>query len=147
MSEVELRAREEILFENYAKIINIEALTMIDMAKKQIIPAVEEYVLSVAKTAEAKRGLCSEEDCLYVEKELVSKLSKLNAQTYKAVEKLGELEKKVQDIEDTDKRAVAFKDVVIPAMAELRKSVDEMEMLVPKKLWPLPSYGEMTYCQ
>ncbi len=147
MSEVELRAREEILFENYAKIINIEALTMIDMAKKQIIPAVEEYVLSVAKTAEAKRGLCSEEDCLYVEKELVSKLSKLNSQTYKAVEKLGELEKKVQDIEDTDKRAVAFKDVVIPAMAELRKSVDKMEMLVPKKLWPLPSYGEMTYCQ
>ena len=63
------------------------------------------------------------------------------------MEKLGELEKKVQDIEDTDKRAVAFKDVVIPAMAELRKSVDEMEMLVPKKLWPLPSYGEMTYCQ
>ena len=147
MSEVELKARREINFETYAKVINIEALTMIDMAYRMIIPAVEEYISSLASVAKTKMDICGTEDCLTVEKGLLKRLSTLNTKAYEAVEDLSSIQKSVLAEEDTEKRATDFKDKVIPAMHTLRSYVDQMERIVPKKMWPLPSYGEMTYCQ
>ena len=140
-SETEMRARYEILSENYCKTINIEALTMIDMAKKDILPAVSKYSHELSDTIIAKAA-CGDVDSTY-EKELLAKISKLNATAYKKVQKLEEATLKAKEIDDTTELSMFYKDSVFAAMSELRITVDELETMVPATSWPYPSYGDM----
>ena len=142
-SETEMRARYEILSENYCKTINIEALTMIDMAKKDILPAVSKYSHELSDTIIAKAA-CGDVDSTY-EKELLAKISKLNATAYKKVQKLEEATLKAKEIDDTTELSMFYKDSVFAAMSELRITVDELETMVPAASWPYPSYGDMLF--
>ena len=143
MNEVEINSREDILFENYSKIINIEALTMIEMASRDIIPAVNKYMSDVAQGANAKEklvpGSCA------VERDIIEKLSSLCYQAYHTLEKLETVEKLASAIDDNVARAEAYKDTVIPVMEKLRGYVDSMEELTSSEYWPLPTYGEMMF--
>lgn len=142
-SETEMRARYEILSENYCKTINIEALTMIDMAKKDILPAVSKYSHELTDTIIAKAA-CGDIDSSY-EKDLAAKISKLTATAYKKVLKLEEATLKAKEIDDTTELSMFYKDSVFAAMSELRITVDELETMVPAESWPYPSYGDMLF--
>ena len=142
-SETEMRARYEILSENYCKIINIEALTMIDMAKKDILPAVSKYSHELSDTVIAKAA-CGDIDAGY-EKELLAKVSKLNTAAYKKTEKLEQAVLKSKEISETQELSMYYKDAVFAAMSELRITVDELETMVPADIWPYPSYGDMLF--
>ncbi len=141
-TEAELAARVEIDLDEYCKTLNIEALTMIDMAKKDILPAVASYIKDLGQTAELAKSCGAETE---FETDLVKRLSTLSTQTYK---KLGELEDtvvKAGDIEDVQELANYYHDVVFTAMGELRAVADEIESLVGEKYWPYPTYGEMLF--
>ena len=142
-SETEMRARYEILSENYCKTLNIEALTMIDMAKKDYLPAVSRYSHELSDTIIAKAA-CGDVDSTY-EKELLAKISKLNTAAYKKVQKLEEATLKAKEINDTTALSMFYKDSVFSAMSELRITVDELETMVPAESWPYPSYGDMLF--
>ena len=142
-SETEMRARYEILSENYCKIINIEALTMIDMAKKDILPAVSKYSHELSDTVIAKAA-CGDIESGY-EKELLAKVSKLNTAAYKKTEKLEQAVLKAKEISETQELSMYYKDAVFAAMSELRITVDELETMVPADIWPYPSYGDMLF--
>ncbi len=144
MSEVEINSREEIYFENYAKIVNIEALTMIEMATRDIIPAVSEYTASLADSAAAKLAVVPDIDCTF-ETDVLKKLSALNAKAYAQTERLKAAEAKATAIEDAVKRAEEYCYKVIPAMEALRETVDAIEPLVASEYWPLPTYGDMMF--
>ena len=141
-TEAELESREEVLYETYAKTINIEALTMIDMASKQIIPAVIRYTKSLADTVIAVRDAgadaSAQADLL---KTVSEKLSAMKA----ALAKLEEVEAKAGAIGNAKEQAFYYKDVVKEAMDELRAPVDEAEMLVDKQVWPVPTYGDLIF--
>jgi glutamine synthetase len=147
MSEIELRAREEILFENYAKVIDIEARTMVDIANKKVIPAVEEYISLLSSTVKDKMAIFDGADYTSLERELVKKLSELDLEAYKLAERIIEKTESAIGCKNAPEIAASYKDNVIPLMQELRKIVDTMEAIVPSKIWPLPSYGEMTMKQ
>ena len=142
-SETEMRARYEILSESYCKIINIEALTMIDMAKKDILPAVSKYSHELSDTVIAKAA-CGDIESGY-EKELLAKVSKLNTAAYKKTEKLEQAVLKAKEISETQELSMYYKDAVFAAMSELRITVDELETVVPADIWPYPSYGDMLF--
>ena len=143
-SETELNSRYEIMLENYSKIVNIEALTMIDMAKKEIIPAVSKYVKSLAKTAVLIKEAVPSADNSF-ECEIVEKLSALNASAFKKLKKLEEDVCSAKTICGNDKLANFYKDVIIPDMDELRAVCDEAETLTAEEFWPLPTYGDMLF--
>ena len=151
MSEVELRAREDILFENYSKVIDIEAKTMSDIANKKIIPAVEEYIGQLTAIANSKIALLDNAGGARLEKTIILKLSDLNFKAYDLADKLKVAADRAYAERARTRKymdsALAYKDNVIPLMVKLREAVDEMEAIVPSKLWPLPSYGEMTMKQ
>ena len=140
----ELHARYEILLENYSKIINIEALTMIDMAKKDIIPAVSKFVKELVDTASAKKAL-SADITAELEVELATKLSKLQLCFSNRIDKLDSILLKVADINDIQELANFYADEVFPAMQEARVVADEMEMSMDAKAWPYASYGQLLY--
>ena len=142
-SETEMRARYEILSENYCKIINIEALTMIDMAKKDILPAVSKYSHELSDTVIAKAA-CGDIESGY-EKELLAKVSKLNTAAYKKTEKLEQAVLKAKEISETQELSMYYKDAVFGAMSELRITVDELETVMPAEIWPYPSYGDLLF--
>ena len=144
MSEVEINSREEIYFENYSKIVNIEALTMIEMATRDIIPAVNAYVAELADTASAKLSVFADVDCS-VEKDLATKLSGLNASAYRNVERLKSAESTAAATADAVTRAELYCNEVIPAMEALRADVDAMEVLTASDFWPLPTYGDLMF--
>ena len=144
MSETEMHSREEIFFENYSKIVNIEALTMIVMASRDYIPAVEGYIAQIADTAVKKATVCGDISCA-VEKDIIRRLSELNAQAYDAVERLRAAETEAASIENACNRAEAYCNRVLPIMSELRTAVDAMETLTASKLWPVPTYGDMMF--
>jgi glutamine synthetase len=146
MNRTELASRQDILLENYAKIINIEAQTMIVMASREYIPAVEEYMCRLATTANQKREVLGP-GSIGVEKDVLSKLSSYNEQAYAALEALKKADKDAIAQGDHLAVARAFADRVVPAMQALRAPVDAMETLMPSALWPVPTYGEMTYKQ
>jgi glutamine synthetase type III len=146
MNRTELASRQDILLENYAKIINIEAQTMIVMASREYIPAVEEYMCRLATTANQKREVLGP-GSIGVEKDVLSKLSSFNEQAYAALEALKKADKDAISQGDHLAVARAFADRVVPAMQALRAPVDAMETLMPSTLWPVPTYGEMTYKQ
>ncbi len=144
MSEAELRSREEIYFENYSKIINIEALTMIVMASRDYIPAVEKYIAQIADTAAKKQAVCPDVSCA-VEKDIIRRLSDLVASAYSAIERLRVAETEAAAESVAADRADCYCRRVLPIMAELRASVDAMEQLTASSLWPVPTYGDMMF--
>ena len=138
----ELESREEVVYETYAKTINIEALTMIDMAGKQIIPAVAEYTGSLADTVlsvkEAGADATAQTALL---KEVSSELAAMQT----ALTKLKEVEKQASRMENPKEQAFYYRDVVKQAMEELRSPADRLEMIVDKEIWPFPTYGELMF--
>ena len=144
MSRTEIESRKEILFENYAKIVNIEALTMIEMASRDIIPAVNAYLGEVASAAAAKRAVLADISCA-VEEDILIKLSTLNTKAYDALGKLKKAEAKAAKTLGFIERAEAYRDLVLPAMEKLRRLVDEMETMTGSEYWPLPTYGDMMF--
>lgn len=143
-SEVELQSRYEIQLENYSKVINIEAETMLDMAKKDILPAVSSYVRELADTALSKKALSDTIPC-DVEIELAEKLSKLLSCFAKKIAALEEALIKAKDVEGAQELADYYQQVVFAAMSELRAVGDEMEVNVSAEYWPYPSYGDMLF--
>ena len=142
-TETELESRCEIQFETYAKTINIEAKAMIDIAGKQIIPAVIRAATCLAKSinevTQAGGGDVS------VQKELLDETSDLLSDTKMALSKLIEVDELAGKIEDAREMAEYYHDTVMPAMDALRAPVDKLEMIVDKDLWPMPSYGDLIF--
>ena len=145
MNETEMSSRREILFENYAKIINIEALTMIDMATHDIIPAVNRYTKELADGIVAKKQAGFADTSASVEKVLADKLCSLNRDTYRLTGDLKAAETKAAGEAEPEKRAELYRDTVIPLMQKLRTVVDDMETLTDTAHWPFPTYGEMLF--
>ena len=145
-SGTEIEARKEILYETYLKTVRIEAMTMIDMAQKQILPGVETYVFSLAKTLRAKLEFMPELPCR-MERDLIARISRLQDEAYDALNELIILVGEANRAPNVFASALLFANSVCPAMAVLREKVDAMESLTAKEHWPLPTYGEMTHRQ
>lgn len=141
-TRVELESREEVTYETYSKSINIEALTMIDMAKKQILPAVIRYTKSLADTVIAVKEAGADTS---VQAELLREVSAKLAEAKAALVKLEKVEKEAAAMGNAKEQAFFYKDVVFTAMGELRAPVDELEMLVDKDVWPIPTYGDLIF--
>ena len=133
-SKAELESRVEIKYENYAKAINIEAKTMIDMASKQILPAVIGYTKSLADTILAVKGAGAPTT---VQTDLLNDVSKLLEEAKAALVTLEEVTDKAAEAGDMAAEARYFHESVVPAMAALRTPVDKLEVLVDKKVWPM----------
>lgn len=140
----ELHSRYEILLENYCKTINIEALTMIDMARKEILPAVTAYINELASTAAAKKALCDSISCSYEEK-LVKHLSALVDIIDMRTNELENILIKVKESSNISELSCAFRDEVLPAMQALRIAADEAESVTAEKFWPYPTYGDLLF--
>ena len=143
-SKTELQSHYDIKLDNYAKIINIEAQTMLDVSKKDILPAVSAYTKSLADTAAAKKAVSADIDCSY-ETETLAKISGIEACMFA---KTAALERAVIEAKETVgmlETANYYKDHVIPAMNELRVNADELETLTSKAYWPFPSYGDLLF--
>ena len=143
-NKTELESRAEINYEAYAKAINIEAKTMIEMASKQYIPAVISYVTSLADSINSISAACAEAD-MSVQKDLLTKCSSLLAEAQKALNDLVAADAKANSMEEGKEQAEFFKDTVFTTMASLRAPIDKLEMLVDKEYWPVPSYGDMLF--
>ena len=141
-NESELRSRVEIKYENYSKAINIEARTMIDMAAKQIIPAVMRYTGELAQTVGALRRI--DMPCP-VQMESLRQCSILLEETAKALEDLRQAEDQAAVMEEGRGKAVYYHETVCAAMQALRSPVDKLEMIVDKEFWPMPSYGDLLF--
>ncbi len=143
-SEAELESRYEILLENYCKTVTIEAHTMVDMAEKEIIPAVESYIAALSSTAAAKKALSEDISCGY-EKKRVAKLSALVDQMQAAVDELDSALITLGMTKDITEQSIFIRDKVLPRMCRLRAPADEAETLTAKKYWPFPTYGELLF--
>ena len=141
-TRVELESREEIIYETYAKTINIEALTMIDMAGKDIIPAVASYAGELANAViaikEAGAGAAAQT-------EMLSEVDELLAEAKKALNTLKEVEAMASAIAGAKEQAFYYKDVVKVAMDALRAPIDKLEMVVDSTIWPIPTYGDLMF--
>ena len=140
----ELMARAEIEYESYAKSVNIEAKAMINIAGKQLIPAVVRYTTVLAQSLSAVKAACPEADNS-VQTELLIEVSDLLSDMKVARAKLEDLVEEYQHIESMEKRAHFCYDEIIPAMQALRSPADQLEMIVDKEYWPIPSYGDMIF--
>ena len=143
-TKAELESRAEIEYESYAKTINIEAKTMIDMAGKQIVPAVVAYTTQLAKSLSAVRDACPEAD-VSVQKELILETSDLLSEVKVARAALEEKAGIAAGISNSKERAYYCLENVTTAMKALRIPVDKLEMIVDKELWPFPSYGDLIF--
>jgi len=143
-TEVELRSRTEIILENYSKIINIEALTALDMAKKDIVPAVTAYIRELAETAGAVKAI-DPELVILPEVELIKKLSNLLSCFTKKIDILEQAVMGAKEVEGISENAMYYRDHVLASMQELRAVADEMESNMSAKHWPYPSYGTMLF--
>lgn len=143
-SPAELHSRYEILLENYSKTVNIEALTMVDMAKKEILPAVEKYTKSLADTLAAKKAAVAGLPCKY-ETATVTKLSELSDSIADATDDLEAEIEKFQAIEDVTEAANDIRDVILGKMDSLRAVCDEAETITAKEFWPFPTYSDLLF--
>jgi glutamine synthetase len=142
LSREELQARTEILLETYSLAVNIEALTMVSMAKRQIAPAVERYAKSLADTVEALS------EAKASAKTPKAKLQRVCSLLDDLGEHVADLEKAIAEakaVQDVPNRAEAYRDSVAPAMKALRKIADELETIVDAEVWPLPTYAQMLF--
>jgi glutamine synthetase len=142
-TEAELESRVEVKYEAYAKAINIEAKTMIDIASKQIIPAVIRYSTGLAQSINAVKAAGIE--TVGVQTELLKETNALLMQAKEALTALVEVEKQALEVEEGEKQANFYYHSVTPAMQALREPVDALEMIVDKEVWPMPSYGDLIF--
>ena len=141
-TKAELESRAEIKYENYAKAINIEAKAMIDIAAKQIIPAVVKYTKTLADTVIAVKEAGADAS---VQEEMLSEVTALLAEAKKALSALSDITEEAAEKEEGKVQSEFYHFSVVPAMAALRKPVDELEMIVDKEVWPMPSYGDLLF--
>ncbi len=143
-SACELHSRYEINMENYCKIVHIEALTMLEIARRQILPAVSSYAQSLAETVIEKRTVCASMPCK-MEESLMTRISELTDQLYDEVAALDAAVASAEEKGDITLSGTAYKDEVIPAMNQLRKTADTLETLTADEYWPFPTYGELLF--
>ena len=141
-TKAELESRAEVKYENYAKAINIEAKAMIDIAAKQIIPAVVKYTKTLADTVIAVKEAGADAS---VQEEMLSEVTALLAEAKKALSALSDITEEAAEKEEGKVQSEFYHFSVVPAMAALRKPVDELEMIVDKEVWPMPSYGDLLF--
>ncbi len=141
-TEAELQSREEVIYETYAKTINIEALTMIDMASRQIIPAVAAYTQKLARTVLDVKAAGVEP---LVQAQLLTQINEKLVQMKQALSELQSREAAAAVMTDAKAQAFCYKDEVMPAMEALRKPADELEMLVDRQDWPFPTYADLMF--
>ena len=144
LTKVEMESRYEVEMEHYAKIINIEALTMLEMARKQLLPAVNAYMSEVANTAASKMAV-SESISVRSETKTLTKLSDDADAMSDAIDTLQQVVDAAEALTSESEKAVAFHDTVIPAMDALRAAADAAETICGEDYWPLPSYSKMLY--
>ena len=143
-TEAELRSRYEIQLENYCKSVRIEALTMVDMARKSILPAISGYSAELTEALGEKKDRFPDLSCSY-ETRMVVNLSQLADAIDDAAGKLAALTERFDSMADIAEEADFIRDEILPAMVELRSPADEAEGIVSKKWWPYPSYGELLF--
>lgn len=143
-TEVEVRARQEILLREYCNVVNIEALTMTDMANKSILPAVSAYIKTLADTALGKKALGLEDAC-ELEKEWITNLSSISGSLYKSVRELDNALIEVNAMEDLFEVAAYYNKTVLPIMREIRISADTLETMTASDCWPFPAYGDLLF--
>ena len=141
-TEIELAARYKMKLDNYCKVLHIEALTMLDMARQDILPAVSAFAKELCDTATAKNALGVE--AVY-ETETAATVSKLTTAVLSEVRTLEKASDDAEELADVLTRACAYKDNVLSAMSALRESVDELETLTARKYWPYPNYGDLLF--
>ena len=144
LSENELNCRYEVALENYVNITNIEALTIIDLAKKLVLPASIHYTTRLANSINSIRNVGKEFD-FSVQNELLSDTLRCIRNLKDEVDFLEKHVKTVHEIKDIDDKAKAYKDIIATSMERLRASVDSLEMIVDKNMWPMPSYGDLLF--
>ncbi len=143
-TEREIRSRYEIYLESYCKIIHIEGKTMLDMARKEILPALSAYSQVLANTLLAKKAVSKKLNSAY-EEETLQALSTQTAEAYGYTQALEEALTKVKSIEDVTKRSFYCKNEIIALMKKLRAVVDGLEDVVPASYWPMPTYGDLLF--
>ena len=143
-TEAELQSRCEIMLENYVKTVNIEGLTMVDMVRKNYLPAIERYLFRLAETTKLMREVSDKVKCNY-EVTTMERLSELTDCILEAVMKLEDVLAEFKTIDDVFKSSAYVRDEMLPAMDSLRKYVDEAEMLTSQRDWPFPSYGQLLF--
>lgn len=140
----EMESRYEITMEEYTKVINIEALTMINMAKKEILPAVSRYSKELSDTCLSKCQLDAQMDVTY-EKEMLTQINALLKEAYQACSELEEKTNVLHSIQDFEKAAFFVRDTILPCMDALRKPCDVLETMTDDKVWPFPTYGKLLF--
>ena len=143
-SESELKSRAEATLENYAKTVMIEANTMLDMVKKDYLPAISNYTSNLLSSLEKKSSFGLEGGVSY-EKKIVSRLSNIEEKLFSATEELLELEAREKSMKNEEEKAFFVRDFIIPKMNLIRANVDEAETITARSYWPLPSYGELLF--
>ena len=143
-TKAELESRVEIEYETYAKTINIEAKAMIDIAGKQLIPAIIKYTTMLANSLSAVNNACPEADTS-VQKELLLETSALLSEAKVALSRLTDVTETAQKMEQGQAQAEYYRDEVTTAMEALRAPIDALEMIVDKDIWPMPSYGDLLF--
>ena len=142
LSHKEMHSRYDIYVEAYAKQVNIEALTAIDMAKKQFIPAATEYATFLAESIDSFKDIKMQAP---VQKDLLGKVGALLTSAYKTLEKLEAATVKAQETADTVKKAETYRDKVVTAMKALRTDIDALETIIPRDMWPVPTYVDLLF--
>ncbi len=143
-TEREMHSRLEILLHSYCNLINIEAKTMVEMTRKELLPAVSEYSQLLASTALSKKSVCESIDCAY-ETETLTEISELVASAYTQVKALEKALEKAKKADGAANLSVYYKDKVLPVMEKLRGFVDKLENLVSADYWPIPTYGDLLF--
>ncbi|MDD6999002.1 MAG: glutamine synthetase III [Oscillospiraceae bacterium] len=144
LSRVEVMSRYEVIIEHYAKVLHIEAMTMLEMANKQLIPAATAYMSDVASAAAAKMAVSEKLSCK-AENKVLKKLSAATDAMSDAVDALDAAVESAESETDSLEKAKAYRDKVLPAMADLRTNADAAEVVCGEDYWPLPSYSKMLY--
>ena len=143
-TEAELHSRCEIMLENYVKTVNIEGLTMVDMVRKNYLPAIEGYLYKLAETTALIRQVSNNVKCHY-EVSTIERLSELTDHILDAVKVLEDSLSKLKGLSDVFESSAFVRDTLLPNMNSLRSYVDEAEMLTSQKDWPFPSYGQLLF--
>ena len=143
-NEAEIQSRCEIMLENYVKTVNIEGLTMVDMVRKDYLPAIEEYLYTLSRAVDSMKSVSANVKCRY-EISTIEKLTDLTDNILTSVEALETVLEKLKGIEDIFESSALVRDELLPAMTTLRGYVDAAEMLTSAKYWPYPSYGKILF--
>jgi glutamine synthetase len=143
-NEAEIHSRCEIMLENYVKTVNIEGLTMVDMVRKDYLPAIEEYLYTLSRAVDSMKSVSASLKCRY-EISTIEKLTDLTDNILTSVEALEQAIENLKNCRDIFDSANTVRDELLPCMATLREYVDAAEMLTSAKYWPYPSYGKLLF--